>query len=354
MNTTSTVKVAIVSFAHSHALSYAYTLAAMPGVEVLAADPDGASAPDLSPRGAELAARIGIDYVDDYDALFAWQPDAVIVASENSRHRELVERAATAGVHVLCEKPLATTVADGRAMVDACARAGVILMLAYPVRFSPSFRALQGLVADDRLGDLFAINGTNNGKLPIDSRRWFADAELAGGGAIVDHVVHCADLIDAITGGSRADSVYAVSNRILHADKDIDVETGGLVTVTYPGGLIATIDCSWSQPDAAATWGGLSLQVTGTGGSALIEPFAEHVAGTGSDGPIHLGYGTNLDELLLTEFIAAVRQSGSPRPGSSPRVVPQPDGSVGLRTLEIMDAARRSAAEGRPVTIAAG
>jgi 1,5-anhydro-D-fructose reductase (1,5-anhydro-D-mannitol-forming) len=351
MTTTSKLKVAIASFAHTHAAGYISVLAAMPDVDVLAADPDGADAPDSELRGAELGARLGVDYVDSYDELFAWKPDAVVVNTENSRHRALVERAAREGVHVLCEKPLATTVADGRAMVDACEAAGVILMLAYPVRFAPGFTVMREHLEAGRLGDIFAIDGTNNGKIPLDQREWFTDRDLAGGGALVDHVVHCADLIDALTGGVRAETVNAASNRILHADAGIDVETGGLVTVSYPGGLIASIDCSWSQPNSAPTWGGLTLQVTGTKGSVEIEPFAEHVAGIGEGGGIFLGFGTDLNALLLAEFLDAVRASGTPVPGQPPFTSPQPDGAVGLRTLEIMEAALQSARVGQPVSI---
>lgn len=187
-----TLKVAIASFAHTHAASYAWLLGQMPDVEVLSADPDGAAAPDAGPRGAEFAAELGVPYVDSYDELFAWGPDAVVVTSENAGHRALVERAAAAGAHVLCEKPLATEVADGEAMLAACAAAGSILMIAYPVRFAPSYLRLRAMVEAGRLGDVFAVLGTNNGKIPYDSRQWFTDATLAGGGALVDHTVHCA------------------------------------------------------------------------------------------------------------------------------------------------------------------
>lgn len=345
------LKIAIASFAHVHAAGYASALAAMPGIQVLTADPDGAAAPDAALRGAALAASLGVDYVDSYDELFAWQPDAVVVTSENSRHRSLVEQAAAAGVHVLCEKPLATEVADGEAMVAACAAAGVILMIAYPVRFAPQFTALRDHLDAGRLGEPFAVFGTNNGKIPIDSRRWFTDRELSGGGALVDHVVHCADLIDVITDGARARTVYAAANNILHADKGVEVETGGLVTITYPSGLIATIDCSWSQPDNAPTWGGVTLQVTGTLGSIEVDPFAEHVGGQGVAGGIRLGFATDVDSLLLTEFLRAVQLSGTAIQGQAPAVQPQPDGNVGLRTLEIVDAARRSALSGAPITL---
>jgi 1,5-anhydro-D-fructose reductase (1,5-anhydro-D-mannitol-forming) len=345
------LKVAIASFAHTHAASYTQLLAAMPDVELLTADPDGASAPDPGPRGAEFAAQFGAPYVDSYDELFAWGPDAVVVVSENAGHRELVERAAAVGAHVLCEKPLATEVADGEAMLAACEAAGTILMVAYPVRFAPAYAQLRANVEAGRLGDVFAVLGTNNGKIPYAARQWFTDAKLAGGGALVDHTVHCADLIDGLTGGASATRVYAAANRILHQDKGVEVETGGLVTINYDNGLLATIDCSWSVPDNGPTWGGVSLQVTGTNGSVEIEPFVSHVGGTDANGEVFLAIGGNLDESMLDTFLDAVRTSGPAKPGQAPAVVPQPDGAVGLRTLKIVDAARRSALSGQAVDL---
>nr|WP_279581239.1 hypothetical protein [Fodinicola feengrottensis] len=71
-------------------------------------------------------------------------------------------------------------------MIAACAAAGVGLMTAYPVRFSPAVRAAQQAVASGQLGKLVGLTGVNNGKLP-SGRAWFADPDLAGGGALMDH-----------------------------------------------------------------------------------------------------------------------------------------------------------------------
>ncbi|WP_334153156.1 Gfo/Idh/MocA family protein [Microbacterium sp.] len=331
------LRIAVLSFAHTHALSYVHALRGMPGVELIAADPDGASAPDDAPRGAELAAQLGVDYVDTYDGAFAWKPDAVVIAAENSRHRALVERAAAEGVHVLCEKPLATTVADAIAMREACERAGVILMVAYPVRFAPAVRDAIGELRSGRLGRVLGITGINNGTLPQD-RAWFTDPELAGGGALVDHVVHCADLLDELL-GERATSVRAVSNGILHAQRDLTVETGGLVTIQYPSGVVATIDCSWSWPLSSPTWGGLTLQIVAERGTLTVSPFAKGVAGHDAHGETWAPVGADLDALLLEEFVAAVRDGRRP----------QPDAGVGIRTVEIVKAAQASASRGGEV-----
>lgn len=331
------LRIAVLSFAHTHALSYVHALKATPGIELIAADPDGAAAPDDAPRGAALAAELGVAYVETYDEAFAWKPDAVVIAAENSRHRALVERAAAAGVHVLCEKPLATTVEDAIAMREACERAGVILMVAYPVRFAPSVRDAIAELRSGRLGRVLGVTGINNGKLPQD-RAWFTDPVLAGGGALVDHVVHCADLLDELL-GERAQTVRAVSNSILHAERDLEVETGGLVTIQYPSGVIATIDCSWSWPMSSATWGGLTLQVVAERGTVTVSPFAKGVAGHDAHGETWNPVGADLDALLLDEFVRAVRAGRQP----------QPDAGVGIRTVEIAKAAQASAARGGEV-----
>lgn len=337
---TTPLRIAVLSFAHTHALSYVHALSAMPDIELIATDPDGASAPDDAPRGAALAAELGVAYVETYDEAFAWKPDAVVVAAENSRHRALVERAAAEEVHVLCEKPLATTVEDAVAMRTACDDAGVILMVAYPVRFAPAVRDAIAELRSGRLGRVLGVTGINNGKLPQD-RAWFTDPSLAGGGALVDHVVHCADLLDDLL-GERAASVRAVSHGILHGQRDLAVETGGLVTLQYPSGVIATIDCSWSWPMSSATWGGLTLQVVAERGTVTVSPFAKGVAGHDAVGETWDPIGADLDALLLEEFVASVRAGRQP----------QPDAGVGIRTVEIVKAAQASAARaGEVVTL---
>lgn len=334
------LRIGLLSFAHLHAASYARVLAGMPDVEVLSTDPGHEARPDGEIGGAAAAERFGVPYADDIDALLAWRPDAVVVCSENVRHREHVELLAAAGVHVLCEKPLATSVEDATAMVKACEAAGVHLMVAFPVRFSPVFAALRQRLDDGQLGRICAVTGTNNGRVP-GGRAWFTDPDLAGGGALTDHTVHLADLMDALLGGARPRSVYAQASNVLHPE--LRVETAGLVSIEYPGGIVATIDCSWSKPDGYPIWGGLTLQVVGTAGAADLDAFAQLVTGFSQSrgAAVNLSYGVDTDALLLAEFVDAIREGRTP----------QPDGYVGLRTVEIVEAAYASAGSGEPVTL---
>ncbi|CAM3532128.1 Gfo/Idh/MocA family protein [Occultella aeris] len=336
--TTAPLTVGILSFAHTHASSYARILAATPGVEVLGTDP-GPYDPGTV-RGAAFAAEHGVTYVEDVATLLARAPDAVVICAENTAHRALTEQASAAGAHVLCEKPLATSDADAAAMLAAADAAGVILMTAYPVRFASVFTDLVARVRAGQLGDIYSILGTNNGKMPLAQRSWFTDPARSGGGALLDHVVHVADLIDALL-GEGAEEVHAVTNRILRADAGVDVETGGVVSIRYPSGVIATIDCSWSHPESAPNWGGLTLEVHGTAGSVRIDPFAAHVAGYDADGEVWAGFGADLDARMVGEFLDAVRTGRTP----------QPDGAVGARTLAIVTAAQRSVEAGLPVRL---
>lgn len=333
------MKIGLMSFAHTHALSYAAVLRDQPDVEVVASDPLHGQRRQGESGGRSLADELNISYVEDYLTLLE-QVDAVIVCSENSRHREDVERAAAAGVHVLCEKPLATTTDDAEAMVAACRQAGVLLMVAFPVRFSAAVRALAGAIENGTLGEVVSFTGTNNGKLPSE-RSWFADPILSGGGALTDHVVHLADVMDLLQDGALPTSVYATKGQLLHSDAL--AETEGLVSLEYPGGVIATIDCSWSVPDDYPTWGGLTLQAIGTEGSILVEPFQQRVDGFAAayGGQLWMPFGENLDAIMIDAFIAAVRNGRSA--GS--------DGDVGVRTTAIVEAAYASVSTGQPVAL---
>ncbi|GGV58514.1 dehydrogenase [Streptomyces longisporoflavus] len=335
------MKVAVLSFAHVHAAGYLRLLSRMPGVEVIGSDPDTASAAPGEVRGRAFAEERGVAYAATYEEAFAWGPDAVIVCSENARHRPLVELAASRGVDVLCEKPLATTVEDGEAMLAACREAGVRLAVAFPVRFSPAYAAVKAAVSSGDAGRVLTVSGANNGSMP-SVRRWFADPELAGGGALMDHTVHIADLLDDLFGEARAVDVYAQTNNRMYAG-EVDAETSGLVTVTYDNGSVATIDCSWSHPRSHHSWGGLELTVVGERATLEMDAFDQAVHGFSErrGQGLELPFGADLDELMLRAFLYGPAEGG----------MDVADGEGGLRTLKIVTAGYESARRGVPVAV---
>ena len=249
--------------------------------------------------------------------------------------------AAAAGVHVLCEKPLATTAEDAQAMIHACDQAGVVLMTAFPMRFSAPLVEVKSALDAGAVGSLRAFNTTNQGQNPSHHRAWFVDKALAGGGAAMDHIVHLADILRWML-GSEVTEVYAQFNRILHAD-EVDVETGGLVMLTFANGIFASIDCSWSRPRLFPTWGGLTMEIVGDGGVILTDPFRQNLTIHGNPAR-HMAWaywGSDANQAMIDEFVAAVR-SGRP---------PAVTGQDGLRATEIVLAAYRSAELGVPVKL---
>lgn len=335
MSTTTPVKIGILSFAHGHGAGYTSVLAGIPGVELRAAD-------ENAERGKPLADRFGIPFTTSYDELLEWGPDGVVVCSENAGHRALVEKAAAAGAHVLCEKPLATSLADGKAMIDACDAAGVHLMTAFPVRFAQPIAGLERIVRSGGLGRIHAVAGTNPGTMPGG---WFVDPTLAGGGAVMDHTVHVADLLRWML-DSEAVEVYAQHNRILYPD--LPVETAGTIVVTFADGTVATIDCSWSRPRSYPTWGGVTMQLVGEDGVASADAFGQtfnsYYDGPGREGPQSVSWtpwGANADAGLVEAFVAGIREG----------TAPHPNGWDGYRATEIAFAAYKSAETGQPVKL---
>lgn len=328
------IRVGMLSVAHVHASWYLDALAAMPDVELVGLwDADAELADDRARAGGTQAFG---DPAPLLDAV-----DAVVIAGINHDHRGLVEQAAAARRHVLCEKPLATSVADAVAIVEACRAASVRLMTAFPSRTSSVVEALAASIRSGEVGEVVAFEGVNSGEMPDVHGAWFVDPELAGGGAVTDHVVHLADLYRWLS-GSEVREVYAVANRILQ-DRFAAVETGGLVTLRFENGIFATIDCSWSKPRAYPTWGGMTLEVLGTSGALDMDAFRQHldVYGRRDEGVRWPYFGSDANATMLAEFIAAVREDRQPAI----------TGVDGLRAVEIVAAAYRSIETGQPVRL---
>ncbi|WP_053207301.1 Gfo/Idh/MocA family protein [Jiangella muralis] len=327
------MRVGFLSTAHVHVDAY------VENVRAAGAEAAGVTDDDTG-RGTRWADAHAVPWFASPERLLD-TVDAVVVGSETVHHRRLVEQAAAAGVAVLCEKPLATNDDDARAIVDVCAAAGVPLMTAFPMRFSPPLRESAALLADGALGQVYACTGTNQSVLPTSHGAWFADPVLAGGGAVMDHVVHLADVLRWYLGQDPVE-VYAATNRVLHRDT-VAVETGALVMLGYPGGVFATIDSSWSRPEGYPTWGGLTLELVGEHGTIAVDAFSQHLT-VHSTPPGRLDWpmwGSDANQAMIEEFLDAARH----------RRRPAVTGEDGLAATRVALAARRSAAGGAPVVL---
>ncbi len=329
------IKLGILSFAHHHGEAYISNVRRLEGVELVGV------ADDDPLRGQKIAAQHQTYYFHSYEDLLEARPDGVIICTENSRHRPLVEMAAGRGIHVLCEKPLATTLEDARAIVDACDRAGVLLMTAFPMRFSAPLLEIKLRLDHGDFGDVYCFNATNQGELPTKHRAWFVDPELAGGGAIMDHTVHLVDIMRWFT-GSEVETMYARSNRIFHAD-EVQVETGALEMLTFENGMFATIDASWSRPQYWPTWGGLGFEMVTQRGAVVVDAFRQNINVYRHDwqrsGWTH--WGSDSNQAMIGEFASAIRENRSPLV----------TGLDGLRAVEATLAAYESDRTGQTIPV---
>jgi Predicted dehydrogenases and related proteins len=191
------------------------------------------------------------------------------------------------------------------------------------------------------LGQLYCFNTTNQGRMPIHERAWFVDKALAGGGAIMDHTVHLADILRWFL-HSEVVEVYAQSNHILHADM-VDVETAGLLMLTFADGTFASIDCSWSKPFNYPTWGGLTMEIVSERGLTVVDGFSQNLnLFTQTPAGNNWAYwGSDANQSMVEEFVNALRD------GRETAVT----GEDGLKAVEIALAAYQSAATGKPVQL---
>lgn len=192
-----------------------------------------------------------------YDDLLADPAiDAVYIPLPNGLHKEWAIRAMQAGKHVLCEKPLALTVADVDEMAAAAHKAGVVLLEAFMYRANPQTQAVQELIGSGVLGELHLLRGSFSFVLDRpDDVRWKPDL---GGGALWDVGCYPVSYSRMLTGllpeqvfGAQASDAHGVDHTF----------AGGL---RFAGGLLAQVDCSFSLPVRT------SFEIHGTRGSLYI------------------------------------------------------------------------------------
>lgn len=301
------MRIGILSFAHLHAEGYQANLKNMPGVELV-----GFSHPDAD-EAKHYAQQYGLRSFSSHKALLAEGLDGAIVCSENAHHLELVELAAQAKCQILCEKPIETNIEDARAMQKVCEQNGVHFMTAFPMRFSPSAVAVRSAIQQGQLGRIYGVNGINHSEIPKAHRAWFADAALAGGGAVMDHVVHLADLLRWYF-NAEITEVYAEVDNLFYPTQ-VSVDTAGLLLVKLSNGVQASIDCSWSRPTFYPRWGHLKMEIVGEQGVAVMDSFAQHVtvyARNAARNPSWMGWGPDADRSMLEEWISSIRERRAP------------------------------------------
>ncbi len=304
-----------------------------------------------SEEGFEAARRYGLDpehlyTYERFDEII--NDDAVqvvYIALPNSLHRQYTERAAKAGKHVLCEKPMATTVADAEAMIEACNNANVKLMIAYRCQFEPHHREIRRLARDRAFGVVKLIEAVN-GQVAEDANAWRMKRDLAGGGPLPDVGIYCLNTIRFVLGEEPIE-VFARMHQPKDDPRFVEVEESISWTMRFPSGIIANCLSSyghyearryrlyasdgWFGMDPAFSYQGLRLE-----------------SGRKIEGGIDVREERRLTEvdqfgLEFDHFAQAIREN----------FTPFTPGEEGLQDVRLIEAIYRSARDGAPVMLEA-
>lgn len=302
---------AVVGYDHAHLPKYVPAIAAHGRAELVACVAPGANK-DLARKDAK---EHGARYLESLDELKRVEGgiDAAYVGTPPNQHREVIATLAEMGVHVLCDKPIATTLDDADAVIASTREAGVKLMVPFNPRFQlPVMRLKEAIVAGE-LGELTSIQSTKYGKIPrgipgLDTS-WFFDPPQAGFGGFGDIGIHAVDALRWLS-DSEATSVYAKITRSIH--HDIAVDDIGTAIIEFDNGVVASLQGGWANPPGNPTWLSVSFEAFGTNGAALVEkPYHDLVVSDQTRTELVPWMRRDV-MLLVDEFIQAIEQDRAP------------------------------------------
>ena len=266
------------------------------------------------------------------------QIDAVFIALPNTQHRSFTERAARLGLHVLCEKPMATSEKDCKAMISACERAAVQLMIAYRLHFAPAHLEAIELARSGKLGDLRFFSSIFGMQVESDNIR--TDPK-DGGGPLRDLGVYCINAARYLF-GSEPLEVRGITASKRGDRRFKKVEEMASALLQFPGDRVAQFTSSFGSGNVAA------LEIVGTKGMLRIEPaftysgelkWTVKINEKESKRTFPVGDQFAPELIHFSECILKSRK-------------PEPDGYDGMADVRIIEAIFKSAKSGRAVKIA--
>jgi predicted dehydrogenase len=290
----------------------------------------------------ELRARYHVAVTGKYDALerilAEHQIDAVYVATPNTQHKDFTVRAAAAGVHVLCEKPMAASEDDCEAMLRATSDAGVKLMIAYRLHFEEANLSVVERAHAGEIGELRVFSTVFSQQVRNNDIRTRSDL---GGGALFDMGIYC---VNAARYVFRDEPVEVFARQIMGDDERFqDVDETTIAVLRFPGNRIAQITASQGAADVS------EYRVVGTKGDIRLDP----------------AYGYTTERRMFVTTEGKTRETTFAKGDQfAPELVhfsqcilqdeePEPSGIEGFEDVRIMLAMQRSARTGAPVRIAA-
>lgn len=287
-------------------------------------EPDAARAtPDDLPRRDSIAALLR-----DGPAF-----DVALVLSPPSTHEAATTALLAHGAHVLCEKPLAPSMAAAERMLAAARRAGRVLMMGSKFRYTPDIAAAKRLVADGACGDVVMYENVFCSHVDM-TRRWNSDPAVSGGGVLIDNGCHSVDVARFLLG-----PIARVQAQFGRRAQPIAVEDTARILFTSRSGALGSIDLSWSVHKETDSY----VRIHGTRGVVEVGWKASRWKSVGGD---WRRFGDGYDKVAafagqLADFVAAAADGAQPVIGDADA----------LASVAVVDCAYRSAAESRWIDV---
>ena len=290
-------------------------------------------------HGADYAQKHGIAYsTTDLAALLDQKPDAIYISSVNDKHRAQLEAAASRGIHVLCEKPLAISLDDAKAMIKVCDENNVRFATNHHLRWAATHQAIRAAIEAGKIGEVRSARVFHAVYLPPHLQGWRIDNPAAGGGVVLDITVHNCDILAYLL-GEYPQEVVSMTDHKLFGDL---VEDEAMSVWRYPSGVLAYTHESFATPHA-----GHGIEIHGSEGSL----FGESVMSQQPVGTVYLQRNGEREELAVNphnlyqagvaDFVAAVNEGRAPAC----------DGIAGTRSLAVALAVLESAKSGNKVSV---
>ncbi|NBU63901.1 MAG: gfo/Idh/MocA family oxidoreductase [Chloroflexia bacterium] len=204
-------------------------------------------------------------YSDGTTMLANAQLDVVSICTPPALHAELTIAALDRHIAVLCEKPMAPTIAECDAMIAAATRNQTLLSVGFCHRYQPHIEVMKAQIGAGMIGDVIMFRNRFAGHMPNVEQRWFSNRALAGGGVMVDTCVHSVDLFRHLIGDVARVQASAVT-RTTSLGPALQVEDTAVITLTSTEGVLGVIEASWRTPP-----GEWIVSVYGTAGSLTLD-----------------------------------------------------------------------------------
>lgn len=304
-------------------------------------------------NAAALAQRYGIPQVfTDYREMLKDKDiEMVTIAAPNNLHAQMTMDCARAGKHVVCEKPLATTLAEGEQMIDAARRHGVLLMYAEELFFTPKYLKAKEMTDAGAFGKVYLIKQSEKHFGPHSP--WFWDVNRSGGGVLMDLGCHGIAFCYWFLGRPAIKSVYCQMGTYVHVDKT-QGEDDSLCILEFANGAVGLVENSWARrggmDDRIEVYGEAGVSYANLHMGNSLPTYSERGYGYAVEkAPSTVGWTYPVFEELwnygfpqeMTHFVHCARGQETP----------QATGEDGLVVMEALYAAYASAGEARKTVL---